>query len=275
MSIEKENNTGTYIILILLTIVMILPFYWMINTSLKQELEVFTIPPTWIPTKLMWSNYKGVFEKIPFLNGVFNSFYITAICAVGTVYFSSLTAYAFAKMNFRFKGPLFSIYLLSMMIPFQITLIPQFILFSDIGWIDSHLALIIPFIFTNGFGVFMLKQFFQALPDALIESALMDGCNQWRIFRSIMLPQVKPAMASVAVFAIIAKWNDFLGPYVILITPEKFTLPLLINSLQGFFSSNWAQIMAATTMSIIPLLVIYIFAQQYFIEGISLSGIKG
>lgn len=275
MSIKKENNTLALITLILLSIVMLLPFYWMINTSLKMELEVFTIPPTWIPSKIMWSNYSGVFDRIPFLQGLFNSFYITAICTVGTVFFSSLTAYAFAKMQFRFKGPLFSIYLLSMMIPFQITLIPQFILFSNIGWIDSHLALIIPFIFTNGFGVFMLKQFFQALPDALIESALIDGCSQWKIFKSIMLPQVQPALASVAVFAIIARWNDFLGPYVILISPEKYTIPILINALQGFFSSNWAQIMAATTMSIIPLLIVYIFAQKYFIEGISLSGIKG
>lgn len=209
------------------------------------------------------------------MSGFWNSVFVTTTVTVGVLFFSAIAAYAFSKIQFRFKEVIFSLYLLTMMVPAQTVLIPQFIVFTKIGWIDTYSALIVPFIFTNGFGVFMLRQFFSGVPDALIEAAKIDGCSQPRIFASIMMPQVKPALASLAIFTIIARWNDFLGPFILLMSEDKFTLPLVMKGLEGQFGSQWELMMAAATMSLLPIIVVYVFTQRYFVEGITLSGIKG
>lgn len=277
--IKKRSDilriSAYYILLTAGAIVMIFPFVWMVLTSLKEESKVFLFPPQWIPDPVRWENYSEALSRLPFFTGLFNSVYITVVVTAGVLFLCSLAAYAFAKIKFRFKEPIFLLYLLTMMVPSQITLIPQFILFTKIGWIDTHWGLIIPAMITNGFGVFLLRQFFSSIPDALIESAKIDGCNHFIIFTRIMLAQVKPALASLAIFTIIARWNDFLTPFILLVSPEKFTLPLVIKVLEGFFASQWALMMAAATMSLLPILVVYIFTQRYFVEGIALSGIKG
>ncbi len=263
------------LILIIGSGIMILPFLWMVITSLKELNNVFLFPPQWIPNPIRFYNYIEVFEKIPFLNGFINSLYITALVTAGVVFFCSIAAYAFSKIRFPGKKIIFPMYMLTMMVPAQIVLIPQFIFFTNIGWVDTHYGLIVPFIFTNGFGVFMLRQFLTGVPDALIEAAKIDGCSQPGIFVRIMLPQIKPALASLVIFTVIARWNDFLGPFILLSSIERFTLPLVMKALEGQFGSQWTLMMAAATLSLLPIIIIYIFTQKYFIEGVALSGVKG
>jgi multiple sugar transport system permease protein len=269
------KNIITYLLLIFGSFWMLLPFIWMVSTSLKERQNVFLFPPQWIPDPIQWINYPEVIEQIPFVSGLLNSLFVTVTATVGVVVFSAIAAYAFAKIRFKFKEPIFALYLLTMMVPAQTVLIPQFIIFTKIQWIDTYSALIIPFIFTNGFGVFLLRQFFSGVPDALIEAAKIDGCSQPRIFGVIMLPQVKPAIASLVIFTIIARWNDFLWPFILLSSEEKFTLPLVMKNLEGQFGSQWELMMAAATMSLLPIIVVYIFTQRYFVEGITLTGVKG
>ncbi len=275
---SKQNVLKTsivYILLIFGSFLMLLPFLWMLSTSLKKGTNVFLVPPQWIPNPIMFSNYFDVVDQLPFLSGFFNSLYITALTTLGLMFFSSIAAYAFAKIKFKFKEFIFALYLLTMMVPLQTVLIPQFIIFTNIGWVDQHYGLIIPYMLTSGFSVFMLRQFFSGIPDALVEAAKIDGCPQPKIFSAIMLPQIKPALASVAIFSIIARWNDFLAPFILLTTESKFTLPLIMNSLKGQFGSRWELMMAAATMSLLPIIIVYIFTQRYFVEGITLSGVKG
>ncbi len=254
---------------------MLFPFIWMLSTSLKKESHAFIFPPKLIPDPILFDNYKRVWEEVPFASGLLNSLYITVIVTVGTLFFCSLAAYAFAKLRFKGRDIIFAVLLLTMMIPKQVMIIPQFIMFSEINWIDKHVTLILPPMLVNAFAVFMLRQFFLSIPNALKEAAAIDGANPFRIYWKIMLPQTKPALASIAIFTVLAVWNDFLTPFIYLISPEKFTLPLVLQYLRGFFSSKWTILMAASSMAIVPVLIVYAFAQKYFIEGITLSGLKG
>ncbi len=263
-----------HMLLILIAFTMIVPFLWMVSSSLKTQYDVMKIPPVWIPDPALWRNYIEIFTERPLALFIANSFKVTISSVLGQLFFSSLAGYAFAKIKFRGRDVLFFAYLGTLMIPVQVRIIPLFLLITRIGWIDTHWPLILPAFFTP-FGVFLMKQFFMTIPNELGESAEIDGCNQFVIFIRIMLPLVKPALAVLAVFAFMGSWNDLLSPLIFLNNVNKFTLTLGLAYFKGLYISRWNLIMAGAVVSIIPILVLYLFSQKYFEKGIVMSGIKG
>jgi multiple sugar transport system permease protein len=264
-----------YIILIACGLTMIFPFAWMLSTSLKESGATFEYPPKLLPHPIAWNNYPDVFSRQPMLNALINSIKIAVINTFGTLLSSSMAAYAFAKIRFRFKGQLFLVLLATMMIPGQVTLIPMFVWFKNLGWIDTHYPLIIPAILCNAYGVFLLRQFFMTIPNSFAESARIDGASQPVIFVRIMLPLCIPALTTLGLFSFMGNWNNFLTPLIYLNTRAKFTIPLIIRSFQNMYYSNWTLLMAASCISILPIVIMYIFSQRYFIAGVVMSGLKG
>lgn len=267
----------TIILHIMLTIgavLMVAPFLWTVSSSLKDLSQIFAIPAKWIPNPILWENYPKSLQALPFGRAYFNSFYITAIIICVQMITASMAAYAFAKIRFPGSNFLFVLFLATMMIPGQVTMIPLYLIMQKLGWIDSHLALIVPSSLFNAFGVFLLRQFIKGLPNELEEAALMDGASMPRIYWSIVLPLIRPALAAFGIFTFMGSWNNFMGPLIYLNTPEKFTVPLLLNAFKGLYVSDWPAIMAGTTISVIPILVVYIIAQKHIIEGVTLTGIK-
>jgi multiple sugar transport system permease protein len=254
---------------------MVFPFIWMVSTSLKSSGQVFIYPPKLIPNPVTWGNYVILFTKQPIARALFNSTKIAVINTIGTLLSSSMAAYAFAKIRFRGKNILFMLLLATMMIPGQVTLIPMFIWFKNFGWIDTHYPLIIPAILSNAYGVFLLRQFFMTIPDSYGESARIDGASQIIIFFKIMLPLCVPAITTLGLFSFMGNWNNFLGPMIYLNTKSKFTIPLIIRFFKGVYTTNWELLMTASCVSIVPIIIIYIITQRYFITGIVMSGLKG
>jgi multiple sugar transport system permease protein len=264
-----------YIILIACGLTMIFPFIWMFSTSIKESSAAFEYPPRLFPSPAVWNNYPEVFSRQPMLNALFNSIKIAVINTFGTLLSSSMAAYAFAKIKFRLKNQLFLVLLATMMIPGQVTLIPMFVWFKNLGWIDTHYPLIVPAILCNAYGVFLLRQFFMTIPDSFAESARIDGASQPVIFIRIMLPLCIPALTTLGLFSFMGNWNNFLTPLIYLNTRAKFTIPLIIRSFQNMYYSNWTLLMAASCVSIVPIVIMYIFSQRYFIAGVVMSGLKG
>ncbi|MDI3508145.1 MAG: multiple sugar transport system permease protein [Clostridiales bacterium] len=261
-------------ILILGSAAMIIPFLWMISTSLKDFGQVFIIPPKWIPDPIMWSNYPNAWNALPFGNAYLNSIKIAVIVVTVQLLTASMAAYAFSKLKFKGREVLFTIFLATMMIPGQVTMIPTFILMKYLGWIDTHLPLIVPGALFSAFGVFLLRQFMMSLPKELDEAAIMDGANHWTIYWRISLPLIVPAMTALGIFTFMGTWNNFMGPLIYLNTPEKFTVPMLLNQFKGQYITDWTLMMAASAIAIIPVLIIYLIGQRYIIEGIALTGMK-
>lgn len=252
------------------------PFIWMILSSLKQFSQVFLIPPKWIPDPWEWGNYKRSWEALPFGRAYFNSFYIALISVAGQLITCSMAAYAFAKVRFPFRESIFVLFLATMMVPHQVTIIPLYLMMKGIGWLDTHYALIVPSALFNAFGVFMLRQFMKSIPDELEEAAIVDGANRLTIYWRIILPLVKPALAALAIFTFLGMWNSFFfGPLIFLNSPDKFTVPLLLNLFRGMYITDWTLLMAGSAIAVIPVLIVYIFGQRYIIEGVTLTGIKG
>lgn len=260
-----------------------LPFAWMLLTSLKTFTEVNQIPIKLLPQSFQWENYETALKQMSFLKFMWNTVTITIISIVGTVISCSLTAYAFARYRFPGKGILFGVVLGTMMIPGQITSIPLFIQFQKFGWIDTYLPLTVPLFFaTTSFGVFLLRQFFMTIPKELTEAARLDGCGEFKIFRSIVLPLVLPALTSLAVFVFLWSWNDLFNPVLYLQSIEKFTLSqgLTILTLSQSREAGpaglipWQLTSAAMVIVTLPSVLVYFFAQKQFVEGIALTGIK-
>jgi len=264
-----------HLVLLGVALLMIIPFYWMLSTSLKFDQDVFKMPPDLLPRPLNLGNFAQVFELMPMGRAFWNSTKIAVLGTLGTLLTSSLAAYAFAKVKFALKGPLFILFLSTIMIPGQVTLIPLYILFSRIGWIDTHYPLIVPAVLLNAYGVFLIKQFMEGVPDSYVESAKIDGATHLQIYWRIMLPLCKPALITLALFSFIGHWNNFLGPLIFLSTDTQFTVPLIINSFRTVYYVQWGLLMAAATVAILPVVALYLLAQRYFVEGIALSGLKG
>ena len=265
-----------YAVLLIGVAAMAFPFLWMASTSFKGRTNIFAYPPQLIPKwPWRWKNYQDVFTVYPMALGFINSFKIAIINTAGTLLSSTMAAFGFAKLRFRLKNQLFMILLATMMIPGQVTLIPMFVWFKNFGWIDTHLPLIVPAVLCNAYGVFLLRQFFMTIPDSYVESAKIDGASYPIIYIRIMLPLCVPAMATLGVFSFMGNWNNFLSPLIFINSRTKFTIPLFLMSFQNGYTQQWNLIMAAATVSVLPIIVIYIFAQRYFIEGVVLSGIKG
>jgi multiple sugar transport system permease protein len=261
-------------VLILVAMSMVVPLLWMVSTSLKDISQVFRIPPTWIPDPAVWSNYPDSWTALPFARAYFNSFYIAAIVVSSQLLTCSMAGYAFARINFPFRDTIFILFLATLMIPHQITIIPTYLIMRDLGWLDTHLALIVPPALFSAFGVFLLRQFIKSLPEELEESAILDGANRWRIYWQIIVPLIKAPLAALAIFSFLAQWNSFFNPNIFLTTPEKFTIPVLLNQFRGLYVTDWTLMMAATTLAVIPVLIIYLIGQRYIIEGVALTGLK-
>ncbi len=257
---------------------MLVPFIWMATTSLKAPAQVFAYPIEWIPDPVQWDNYRYVTSDWPFFSYMLNSALVALLTVIGSLISCSLVAYGFARLKSRLSRPLFILMLSTMMLPGQVTLIPIFILFRNLGWIDSFASLVVPSFFGTAFYIFMLRQFFVSIPRELEDAARMDGCGTWGVFWHVVLPLSRSALVAVAIFAFMAAWNDFYGPLIFLSSEGKRTAALalaIFNSAKGSNSGNrmhWA--MAAATLTIIPTLVIFYRAQKYFVQGIVFKGVE-
>ncbi|WP_274362013.1 carbohydrate ABC transporter permease [Paenibacillus thermotolerans] len=263
------------IILIAAGFLMIFPFLWIFSTSLRPAMESFKLPPALFPTRYDWKNYAYVFEAVPFFHFFLNSLKIALFITAGQLVTCATAAYAFARLQFPGRTALFLLLLSGLMIPSQVTIIPLFITIKNLGWMDTHASLIVPAL-VNPFGIFLLRQYMMTIPKELEEAARVDGASRFRIFWNIMMPIAAPAAAVVAVFTFIGSWNNFFGPLLFLNTYEKMTLPLGLTILQGYMGNgNPSAILAGVMMSIVPVLLFYIFSQKYLIEGTTLGSIKG
>jgi multiple sugar transport system permease protein len=264
----------SYLLLSAGALTMVLPFLWMVSTSLKTKRIVNMYPPQWIPNPAAWENYPKAIAAFPFFQYLWNNVKITGLIVLGTLLTSALAGYAFSRMRFRFRDALFMIVLAVMMIPGQVTMIPVFLLVRDLGMIDSHSALIIPSL-ASPFGIFILRQYFLTLPKDLEDAAYIDGCSPPRIFARIMLPLASPALAALTVLTFMGTWNSFIWPLLLISTKSKLMLAVGLLQFQNQYSSDYNLLMAATLLCLAPVMILYLFTQRYFVEGIALSGIKG
>jgi len=275
----RQKNILLYLGMTLLGLIFMFPFFWTVSSSLKEPWELHTFPPTWLPAVPQWQNYSRVLEKVPFLLWAWNSVYVVVLSTLGTVISASLVGYSFARFRYRGRDLVFLITLGTLMLPAQVTLIPQFVLFHNLGWINTLKPLWIPYWFGSAFDIFLFRQFILTLPRELDEAAIIDGAGYPRIYWSIILPLCKPILATVAVLSFISGWNDFVNPIIYLSSPEKFTLAVGLNFFKSVPESTGLPLdhllMAGSVMVIIPVLVIFFSAQRYFVQGIVLSGIKG
>ena len=263
-----------YIVLILIAVIMVVPFLWMLSTSLKTQYDAVKIPPVWIPDPPQWENYVKLFTEQPMFQFMLNTIKIVFFVVLGQLFFSSLAAYSFARISFKGRIVVFFFYIATLMVPGQVTMIPTYLMFAKAGLTDNHLALILPAFF-SAFGVFLLRQFFMSLPRELEEAAEIDGCNPFMTYWRIMLPLVVPAMLTLGVFTLMNTWNDYMGPLIYLSSPEKYTMTLGIAYFKGVYTTQWNLVMAGSIVSVVPILIAYLCAQKYFIEGIAFSGVKG
>jgi putative chitobiose transport system permease protein len=263
-----------YLALAAVTLLTIGPFLWLLSTSLKPAADnIFAYPPQWMPSAPTLENYRRIFEAQPFLLYLKNSLIVAALSVFCNLLFSSLAAYPLARMQFRGKGLIFGVLLASMMVPFQLLMIPVYQLAIWLGLQNSYLGLVLPHACT-AFGIFFMRQAFSTLPMALEESALMEGVSRLQIWRYVLLPLVKPSLATLAVFSFIAVWGDFLWPLIIIDQPHLFTLPLGVNRLSSTFSLDWRLVAAGAVFSVLPILLFFGFTQQYFIEGALKGAVK-
>jgi len=268
-------ETLYYALMFSLVVAFAMPLIWMLSTSLKPESEVVRLPPKWIPNPFLWSNYPDMWRSSPFGAFYRNSTKIATFNVCGVLFFSSLAGYAFARIKFVGRDILFSILLSTMMIPGAVTLIPLYITFRNIGWIDTHYPLWVPGILASVSSIFILRQFFMTIPRELEDAARIDGCTNFGVYWKIVIPQVKPALATVGIFTFLGSWNSFIAPLIFINSLEKQTLPMGLALFQTEFSTSVSLTMAAASAVTAPVLLIYFFAQGYFVQGITLSGIKG
>jgi multiple sugar transport system permease protein len=264
-------------------ILMVLPFLWMILTSLKTRAEVFSVSPSLLPAQPRWENYAEMWNTLPFGAFLFNSAKLAVLNTVGALISCSMAAYAFAALRFRFRGPLFGLLLVTLIIPFQVVLVPNFILyrmlphpFSTSGnWIGTQEPLWVGAFLGGAFGTFLLRQFFLAIPRELGDAARVDGANPWQIYRHIYLPLARPALATLAIFIFMWSWNDFINPIIYLRDVQSFTLTAGLSLFQGQYVGKWPLLMAGALVSVIPMIILFVIAQRHFVRGIALTGIKG
>jgi multiple sugar transport system permease protein len=273
---HRIGNWLSMLFLIILAILTLMPFLWVVSTSLRTPSQSFTVPPQWIPVDMDFSNYARVFEEIPFFLQIGNSFFITFMVVAGQLTTAALAGYAFARLKFPGRNVLFWIVLATMMIPGQATIIPVFIMISRFfGLNDTVWSLIVPSVAT-AFGTFLLRQYFMSIPEDFEEAALVEGANQWQIFRKIYLPLASPGLAILAVLTFNAKWNDYFTPLIFMNTKERFPITLGIVDLQGYMATgSISVVLAGIVLSTIPVIIIYVFGQRYLVEGLMLGGVKG
>jgi multiple sugar transport system permease protein len=267
----------THVILLVVAALFVIPFIWLIISSLKVSTQIFTDPLQWIPHPIVWGNYVKALTTpaFPFLRLLRNTLFYAGTSTVGVVLSSSVVAYAFARMEFRGRDVLFAITLSTMMLPGIVTLIPTYILFNRIGWVGSYAPLIVPHFFGGAFNIFLLRQFMLTIPWDLTDAARVDGASDWTILWRVMLPLIKPALLVVALFHFLGAWNDFLGPLIYLSNPNLYTISLGLNYFKGEYATEFGPLMAVSALAVVPIIILFFFAQRTFIEGITLTGVKG
>jgi multiple sugar transport system permease protein len=272
---DRMSKGIAYFICSLIAIAFVFPLYWMVSTSLKTDAEVFLVPPSLWPANAQWQNYPAATTYIPFWGYMLNTFIICALTIIGTVVSCSLIAYGFARVHWPGRNVFFVVYLSTIMLPPQVTMIPLYIVFRYLGWVGTMWPLVVPAFFGNVVYVFLLRQFFMTIPNELSDAARIDGANEFGIFRRIMLPLVKPALASVALFTFVATYRDFLGPLIYLTDETQWTISLGLKMFQNMYGLQWQLMMAASALTMVPMIILFFLTQRTFIEGIALTGIKG
>ncbi len=275
--IKKKSKIGTiatYIGLVLVTFITLLPLIWMLSASLKLEVDVFSVPIQWIPENPQWSNYTKIWDKIPLGLFTFNSVKLTVIITLIQLVTSSFAAYGFAKCKFKGRDTLFLCYVATIAIPWQVYMLPQYVMMNKMHLIDTHLSIILLQSFT-AFGVFLIRQFYLSIPDELLEAARIDGLSEYGIYFRIVMPLTKPALATLTIFSFVNVWNDFMGPMIYFNSTALKTIQLGIRMFIGQYSAEYGLIMAASVVSLIPVIAVFLAFQRFFIQGVATSGLKG
>lgn len=262
-----------YILLFIGALIMLVPFIWMVSTSFKNTQEVFTFPPQLFGERIVWENYTQISDRFNYVKYFTNSVIVSAWVVFFQVLTSASAGYAFAKMNFKGRDKIFLLYLSTMMVPVYVTIITNYIQMSKYGLVNTLWSLMLP-ASVSAFGTFLMRQFFLTVPTELIEAAKMDGCNPLLIFFKICLPMAKSTIATLAIFCFMGTWNDYFTPLIYLNDSEKFTIPLGLANMQGLYSTNWPVLMAASVISVLPVLIAFLFAQDAFVKGVMMSGLK-
>ena len=263
-----------YAVLIVVAATMFVPFLWMISTSLKENQFVLSMPPEFFPAAPTLESYQQLLELLPFGRMIVNSFIVAISVTIGQIISGSMAAYVFARMEFRGRDVIFLAYLATLMIPSQVTIVPLFILMRYLGWINTYQGIISPMVFT-AFGTFLLRQSFLTIPKELEEAAFIDGASHWTVFWKIIMPVSRPALATLAVFAFMQAWNAYLWPLFVINDENIMTLPVGLALLHGRYLTEWNLVMAGAVVTIVPMLIIYLMAQDYFVKGVVTSGLKG
>ncbi|MDT2813715.1 carbohydrate ABC transporter permease [Vagococcus carniphilus] len=261
-----------YILLFSISILLLGPLLWMLSTSLKSMQEIVSFPPTIIPQKIQWHNYIDAITSFPFFRYMGNTFIITILVIIGTILSNSFIAYGFSKIDFPLKNLFFSLVLSTMMIPSFITMIPQYIVFSKIGWVGTYLPLIVPSFFGNAFHIFLLRQFYLSISNELVDAAKIDGANHFYIWFKLMIPLTKPALITIGILSFNGTWNDFIGPLLYIHDEAKYTLQIGLQVFQNQSTTQWNLLMASAFLTLVPTILLFFFAQKYFIKGMDLTG---
>ena len=272
---QIARSVSTHVILLAMSVAFALPFFWLVASSLKPEAQIFRLPPEWLPKPVMWSNYPSALTYIPYATYFKNTLYICTFNVVAALLSASFVAYGFSRIPWPGRDVLFVVLVATLMIPYPVTMIPTYLVFRWLRWINTFNPLTWPALTGNAFFIFLMRQFYMTIPMELSEAAKIDGCSELAIYRRIMLPLARPALATVGLFAFMWNWNDFLGPLIYLDSKQRYTIALGLYGFLSRQSSKWALLMAASTVTIIPVVVLFFFAQRTFIQGITLTGIKG
>jgi multiple sugar transport system permease protein len=271
---KRLKRTFLYGSLILIAVSMLIPFLWMLSTSLMSEMEVYQFPPRFIPSVLRWSNFSEAMTLQPFGRFFLNTFIVAGASVLGQLAFCSMAAYAFARLRFPWRDKIFALYLGTMMIPAIVTIIPAFLLIDSFGWMNTYWALFTPTV-SSVWGIFLLRQFFLTVPKDLEDAARVDGASEFTIFARIILPLSKPALATLAIFAFMGSWKDFLWPLIVTNRTDMRTLEVGIANFSNLYATDWPHQMAAAVVVMIPVVLVFIAAQKYFVKGITMTGLKG
>jgi multiple sugar transport system permease protein len=272
---ERTIKIFAFILLVCICLVMILPLYIMLSTALKTKQEMFLVPPTWIPTQFIWQNFVDALKSKPFGQYFYNTSMFSIFGTLGEVLSSAIVAYGFSRYKGKGRSVVFMILLSTMMIPYPVIMIPQFVLFKTIGWTNTYLPLLIPSFFGSAYIIFLLRQFFNTMPIDLFEAARLDGCSEFRTFWNIAVPLCQPAIASAAIFGFMWRWNEYLQPLIYLNSDAKYTVSIALASFRSMYSVvPWNLLMAASLIAVLPPVLLFFFAQKYFVQGIVVSGLK-
>lgn len=277
MAAKRKHHVSSiflYAMMLAITLIMLVPFVWMVSASLKLSKDVFTFPMQWIPESPRWQNYTDIWTKIPLGTFIYNTAKLSVIITILQLFTSSFAAYAFAKLRFRGRNALFMGYIATIAVPWQAYMVPQFILMRSMGLNNTHTAIIMLQAF-SAFGVFLMRQFYQGIPDELCEAARIDGLNEYGIWFRVMLPNSKPAISTLVIFTFVNTWNDFLGPMIYLTKTELKTIQIGLRMFISQYSAEYGLIMAASVVALIPVLIIFLSLQKYFVQGVVMAGVKG